>query len=147
MVYTNHGHHIPGTVLHGERPDIVARCGGIHRCTACQLEAKVVQEMREHTMKLVQGDTVVVYENPENYQDRAKKILEVYIESQLDSQSHKPSYEIFVVWFSKTLQNWKCLLSTTLPDGMYYELTHDGDKGQTYVDPYKKVGNTIIVKE
>lgn len=33
-----------------------------------------------------------------------------------------------VVWFSKTLQNWKALVSTNVSDGMYYEVTYNGDK-------------------
>ena len=49
--------------------------------------------------------------------------------------------EVYVVWFAKTLQNWKALASTTLPDGMYYEVTHNGDKGETYLDAYKKFDN------
>ena len=46
--------------------------------------------------------------------------------------------DVFVVWMCKTLQNNKALLSTKLPDGMYYEFTCDGDKGKIYVDVYKK---------
>lgn len=52
--------------------------------------------------------------------------------------------DTYVVWFSKTLQNWKALVSTTVPDGMYYELTHDGDKKVTYLDAYKKFDNVAI---
>lgn len=48
---------------------------------------------------------------------------------------------VFIVWFCKTLQNAKCLLSTTLPDGMYYEVTFDGDKKKIYLDAYKKFQN------
>lgn len=52
--------------------------------------------------------------------------------------------QVYVVWFSKTLQNWKALLSTTIPDGMYYELTHDGDQELTYIDAYKKFENVVV---
>ena len=48
---------------------------------------------------------------------------------------------IFVVWQCKTLQNNKALLSTTLFDGMYYELTYNGDKKELYLDAYKKFEN------
>ena len=34
---------------------------------------------------------------------------------------------VFIVWFSKTLQNFKALVSTTVSDGMYYEITYNGD--------------------
>lgn len=52
--------------------------------------------------------------------------------------------DIYVVWFCKTLQNWKALVSTTIPDGMYYEVTYNGDKRETYLDVYKKFHNVCI---
>ena len=52
--------------------------------------------------------------------------------------------DVFVVWSCKTLQNNKALLSTTVPDGMYYELTYNGDKNQLYLDAYKKWENQCI---
>ena len=48
---------------------------------------------------------------------------------------------VFVVWQCKILQNNKALLSTTLYDGMYYELTYNGDKKELYLDAYKKFEN------
>lgn len=52
--------------------------------------------------------------------------------------------DVYVVWFSKTLQNWKALVSTTIPDNMYYEVTYDGNKKQAYVDSYQKIDNVTI---
>ena len=49
--------------------------------------------------------------------------------------------DVFVVWYCKTLQNAKVLLSTNVSDGMYYELTYNGDKKELYLDAYKKCGN------
>lgn len=46
--------------------------------------------------------------------------------------------DVYIVWYCKTLQNWKALASTTLRDGMYYELTLNGDKKELYLDAYKK---------
>lgn len=51
---------------------------------------------------------------------------------------------VYIVWFCKTLQNWKALVSTTLPDGTYYEVTHNGDKDETYIDVYKKWENYVV---
>ena len=51
---------------------------------------------------------------------------------------------VYIVWYCKTLQNWKALASTTLPDGMYYELTVNGDKNEMYLDAYKKFENRKI---
>lgn len=52
--------------------------------------------------------------------------------------------EVYVVWYCKTLQNHKALLSTPVPDGMYYELTYNGDKKELYLDAYKKFENRCI---
>jgi hypothetical protein len=52
-----------------------------------------------------------------------------------------PDKDIYVVWFCKTLQNWKALLSTNMPDGNYYEVTYNGDQGVAYLDQYKKIVN------
>ena len=52
--------------------------------------------------------------------------------------------DVYVVWSCKTLGNNKALLSTTVPDGMYYEITHNGDKNETYVDVYKKWENYAV---
>ena len=54
---------------------------------------------------------------------------------------------VFVVWQCKTLQNNKALLSTTLCDGMYYELTYNGDKKELYLDAYKKFENKCFKLE
>lgn len=52
--------------------------------------------------------------------------------------------DVYIVWFCKTLQNWKALISTTIPDGMYYEVTYNGDTDETYIDVYKKWENYIL---
>lgn len=54
---------------------------------------------------------------------------------------------VFVVWSCKTLQNNKMLLSTTMPDGLYYEITYNGDKHEAYVDVYKKWENYVVKEE
>lgn len=49
--------------------------------------------------------------------------------------------DVFIVWSCKTLQNNKAMVSTTISDGMYYELTYNGDKQDLYLDAYKKWEN------
>ena len=52
--------------------------------------------------------------------------------------------DVYIVWQCKTLQNNKALVSTTLSDGMYYELTFNGNKNELYFDAYKKFENKCI---
>jgi hypothetical protein len=78
--------------------------------------------------------------------DLAKKTVCDYANEHLDKSDNVQITEddVFVVWSCKTLQNNKALLSTTLRDGMYYELTYNGDKCELYVDAYKKFENRCI---
>lgn len=76
--------------------------------------------------------------------EKALKLVRNYALSHLDKSDPNPSFEVYIVWKCKTLQNWKYLISTTLYDGMYYELTFDGDKDSWYLDAYKKFENVVI---
>ena len=55
--------------------------------------------------------------------------------------------EMYIVWFCKTLQNWKALVSTDVINGVYWEVTHNGDKNETYVDTYTKSSNLCVKGE
>lgn len=80
------------------------------------------------------------------FQIQARMLVFDYCVKKLDKTDIHTTFsmdEVYVVWFCKTLQNWKALLSTTLPDGMYYEVTFDGDKQQAYLDAYKKFDNVV----
>jgi hypothetical protein len=79
--------------------------------------------------------------------DQAMYVVYNYVKTHLEKTDTHVSFsldEVYVVWFSKTLQNWKALVSTTLPDGMYYEVTYNGDKQEVYLDAYKKFDNVAI---
>lgn len=75
-----------------------------------------------------------------------KKVVREYANAHLDVTDGIQISEddVFIVWQVKVLQNNKALASTTLKDGMYYELTYDGDKKRCYVDAYKKWENFCV---
>ena len=76
--------------------------------------------------------------------EKAMKIVCDYINDHLDKSDPEPSYEVYIVWMCKILQNWKFLISSTLFDGMYYEVTYNGDKSEWYLDAYKKFENKVV---
>lgn len=73
--------------------------------------------------------------------EKCKEIVKEYEISHLDKSDVITEFEVFVVWSCKILQNNKALLSTTLFNGMYYEVTYNGDKKELYLDAYKKFEN------
>ena len=52
--------------------------------------------------------------------------------------------DLILVWFAKTLGNWKCLVATIYADGLYYEVTHNGNSHETYVDIYRRLGHSKV---
>ena len=74
----------------------------------------------------------------------SKNAVRNYVINHLDKSDTVPNFDVYIVWYCKTLQNWKALLSTTLSDGMYYEFTLNGDKDEAYLDAYKKWDNNCI---
>lgn len=79
--------------------------------------------------------------------NKAIQIVTDYINRHLDKSDDPTGFEVYTVWKAKALQNWKYLLSSTLPDGMYYELTYNGDKKEWYLDAYKKFENVVISED
>ncbi len=82
----------------------------------------------------------------DNFTKLCKAIVVDYYNKRADVTDRKNITEddVFIVWSCKTLQNNKALVSTTVSDGMYYELTYNGDKDEVYVDAYKKWENVVV---
>ena len=85
--------------------------------------------------------------NEKEFVALVKKTVADYANQNLDKADGKKITEddVFIVWMCKTLQNSKAMASTTLFDGMYYELTFNGNKQELYVDAYKKWENFTVV--
>lgn len=82
----------------------------------------------------------------EKFFQMCRDIVVKYFNEHADKTDNKQITEkdVFIVWCCKTLQNSKALVSTTVSDGMYYEITYNGDKQETYVDAYKKWENFVV---
>jgi len=84
---------------------------------------------------------------PDMHPDRnaaAAEIVRGYVKGHLDRSDPAAAFDVYVVWQCHVLGNAKWLLSTTLPDGMYYEVTYDAAKARYYLDAYKKFENRCI---
>ena len=82
--------------------------------------------------------------NLPDYNIEAVNIVVNYIKEHLDKSDGDIDFQVYVVWQCCILGSRKWLISSTLPDGMYYEVTYDYHKGLYYLDAYKKFENRAI---
>lgn len=82
--------------------------------------------------------------------EKAKELVIDYFNREVektDESSIKSGLDGDVVWYCNLLGNHKCLISTTVPDGMYYEITYNANTGEIYLDAYKKWKSECYVYE
>lgn len=75
---------------------------------------------------------------------RVMEIVHDYALAHLDKTDPTAVFDVFIVWQCYILGNAKWLVSTSLPDGMYYEVTFNKEKNEFYLDAYKKFENRCI---
>lgn len=120
-----------------------------------KISTEICMKRIENKLRELEGYALAkqLYERKEiimtnaNFIELAISEVRKYVLNHLDKSDGTPVFDIFVVWSCKTLQNYKCLISTTLHDGMYYECTYNGDKAEMYLDAYKKFENKRIICE
>ncbi len=78
------------------------------------------------------------------FSERAEQMVFDYAVEHMDVTDVIPDFEVFTVWQCYILGSIKALISTTLTDGMYYEVTYNGAKNEFYLDAYKKFENRRI---
>ena len=77
--------------------------------------------------------------------EKAKEIVREYAYEHIDcTDAYVPPIDVYVVWNAYVLGNIKAMLSTTLNDGMYYEVTYNSAKDEIYFDAYKKFENRKV---
>lgn len=85
-----------------------------------------------------------------SFQDQARFLVRDYLNQTLEKSDEISSVtdeQVYCVWFSKTIKNWKAMVASALPDGKYFEVTHNGDKNETYLDVYVKIDHVEIPDE
>ena len=81
----------------------------------------------------------------EDFQDKCRMELVCWYNDNM-REAQLTYGETFVVWSCKTLQNYKCLCSTTVPDdNIYVEFTYNGDREELYMDVYFKRVNEVLI--
>ena len=85
--------------------------------------------------------------NSESFLIYAKNLVREYAIDHMDKSDSIKGFDVYVVWYAYELGNSKALISTTLLDGMYYEVTYNSSKNEIYFDAYKKFENRCIKLE
>lgn len=80
----------------------------------------------------------------EEFIAKAKKLVRDYAIEHLDKSDNIPEFDVYVVWNAYVLGNIKAMLSTSLFDGMYYEVTYNKERVEMYFDAYKKFENRKV---
>lgn len=78
---------------------------------------------------------------------KACEIVWNYILKRLDSSEPIPVFDVFIVWQCKVLQNWKFLIQSSLSEGIYYEVTYNGDTREWYLDVFRKSDGQVTSEE
>lgn len=78
--------------------------------------------------------------------DRCRQEVANYFNTHADKTDNVElkAGDVYVVWYAKELQNHKAMLSTPVPDGLYYEITYNGTLDELYIDVYKKWENIKV---
>lgn len=81
-----------------------------------------------------------------NYQEKAKQIVIDYYNEHVEKTDNKKltESEVFIVWFSKTLQNWKALISTTISDGYVTTKSHTMVTKKKHILMHIKSGKMFV---
>lgn len=63
-----------------------------------------------------------------------RKIIEGFYRGNPDMKKD----DVLLIWFCKTIQNWKGIFTTKFSDGKIFEVTYNGDREELYIDEYIK---------
>lgn len=156
-MYTRHGHQIEGTpYIPKDMGMQVARCGGPGLCPQCSQDAaRATKDVPRPNPVEEVSDVPILHagfselkpdgESAYDFQLKAKiNLVEFYNAKVAADMTPITTDDVFVVWFAKTLQNWKCCLGTTRQDNMYFEITYNGDEKELYLDAYTKFANIRV---
>lgn len=82
-----------------------------------------------------------------NNSETARQLVFEHIEKKLEPTDTHVTFslaQVYVVSYHFVAGSWKALVSTTLPDGMYYEVTFVEKNDATYITAYKQWEHVTI---
>ena len=84
--------------------------------------------------------------DPDQYLLQAKAlVVQNYNEHRDPSRSPELSMDsVYIIWFAKTLGNWKAVIASSVARGLLWEASFNGQKNEAYLDVYRKLNHTKI---
>jgi hypothetical protein len=52
--------------------------------------------------------------------------------------------QVYIVWFTKVLGNWKAIVASSTARGLMWEITFNGHRKEAYVEVYKKLNSVKV---
>ena len=132
------------------------------RCTDCDIyyfcngaDAEICNDKVDYLLEKFgrksKGENKMIVTGMDHFQSVSKRKLVDWYNKHCEENHLAMKIDlsnVFIVWSCKTLQNYKCLASTTVSgDGIYAEYTYNGDKQELYEDVYKKLTNACHTEE
>jgi hypothetical protein len=86
-------------------------------------------------------------EDPDRFLRTAKQVVVANYNKYRDTAKSPelPDNGVYIVWFSKTLGNWKAIVASPIIRGLLWEVTCNGHRGEIYIDIYKKINNVKVL--
>lgn len=130
MAYTMHGWHIPMTTKTNiNELGPMPQCGGPNVCLTC------TKEIEKHRM---------VIGTDEDHTLKAKKIVTDYVKKKYGISQ---VFAVYIISFNYVHGSWKAFLSTTIPDGMCYEVKYVRTEKASYLKAYHEEASLIVPDE
>lgn len=84
--------------------------------------------------------------NDVDFMEEAKKNVVLYMNKIIIDEGEPPvdTRSVFLVWYSKTIQNAKVILGVRGPNFLLFEITYNGNVEDMYMDVYNKVHHETI---
>jgi len=123
----------------------LCKCGEDYSHDIHAVSEPLTEEQKEFRTKLqeVENTSATKLEQIEPQTKARSFVFQWAQENALDSNFNFSNVK--VVWFSKTLQNWKAIIAIIgTKDQFLFEVTYNGDKEETYLDAYTKLENVRI---
>ena len=110
--------------------------------TQAELVQNILSDPEDPFIKILEERAHMVKE--ETLNEKAVRLVCEYLDTLEHGEYGYDEDSIRLVWFTKTLKNWKAMVANIGDGGNFYEVTYNGAKKETYIDEYKKTSNTVV---